>query len=150
RRGSISSRSRQGSLCCANAMGSRPNNSNGATRHMSMSTTRCRSTFSPARPSSASRSSSRLRLRRSPRAGRLASHGSKRSGSPICFIEAGGGIRRLLRQHRAAERLLKRLGQVLFGLGADIESAVLLREAFDVENALLAGPRKILHAETDD
>ena len=55
-----------------------------------------------------------------------------------------------MRQHRAAERLIKRLGQVLLGLGADIESAALVSEAFDVENALLAGPGKILHAETDD
>jgi uncharacterized protein YbbC (DUF1343 family) len=66
------------------------------------------------------------------------------------LLRRGGCIRTLFRQHRAAECLLERLGQILLGVGADIEAAILVSEAFHVEDALLACPGKILHAEAND
>ena len=55
-----------------------------------------------------------------------------------------------LGKHRAAKRLLERLGEVLLDVGRDVEPAIRLGEAFRIENALLAGPREILHAKRDD
>src|SRR5215470_13443004 len=54
------------------------------------------------------------------------------------------------RQHRATKRLLQSLDQLLLGFGADIETAVLLGEAFGIENALLSYPAYSLQAIADD
>src|SRR3990172_7572098 len=55
-----------------------------------------------------------------------------------------------LGQHRAAERLLQRVDQILLRLGIDVEAAILLGETLDVEDDLLARRGEILHAEADD
>ena len=135
---------------CARATASRPTASNGAIRLTNTSTTRCRSTFSQARQSSASRSRSRCRSMRSSRAGRQARRSSPRSERPICSTEHAKALAGQIaqRQHRAAERLLQRLDQILLRFGADIEAAIFLGETFGIEDALLARPAQSLHADS--
>src|SRR5262245_19934895 len=53
-------------------------------------------------------------------------------------------------KHRASQCFLERLGEVLLSVGRDVESAIRLGKAFRIDNALLAGPRVILHAKRND
>jgi len=48
--------------------------------------------------------------------------------------------KRSIRQHRAAEGLFQRLGEVVLAFDPDVEAAVLLGQAFGIEEALLARP----------
>jgi hypothetical protein len=55
-----------------------------------------------------------------------------------------------LRHHRAVEGFPERFDQVFLRLCGDVEPTILLGQAADVEDALLACPREILNAIADD
>ena len=58
--------------------------------------------------------------------------------------------RSALRHHRTVEGFPERLDQVFLRLGGDVEPTILLGQAADVEDALLARPKEILNAIADD
>src|SRR5262245_21993258 len=58
--------------------------------------------------------------------------------------------RAMLGYHRAAERLLESLAQLVLRLDGEVEAAVLLGEAFRFDEALHAHPGVALHAQADD
>src|SRR5262245_56781524 len=87
---------------------------------------------------------------RSSRAATIACRGSKicavsKRRSPLSWLTPSK-----FGHHRAAERLLESLAQLVLGFDGVVEAAVPFGEAFCFDEALLAHPGIALHAQADD